>query len=107
MKPGTNTHLPDHSEITNVLTELYSLLNTLAAIEPRLAPQFPTSDSGFHSPTIFNAEAATVAGFSAEAITVLSALSCVDVGEHEMQTGLQPSTYSISHLGSDPRLFLE
>ena len=99
----TNTHTPlcSHREIIEVLTELYTLLDFLAAIEPRLVPRFPSSDSFCHSPTIFNAEAASAAGFSAEAVTVLSALPYLDVGEHEMHTELQPSTYPSSYLGSD------
>jgi hypothetical protein len=101
MTVDTSTHLAGHREIIEVLTRLYTLLDSLAAIEPHLAPRFSSSASGFHSPTVFNAEAASAAGFSAEAVIVLSALPYLDVGEHEMHTELQPSTYPISYLGSD------
>jgi hypothetical protein len=101
MNSNTSMRLSRHGEIVSVLTELYSLLDTLAAVEPQLAPQFPPPDTGVHSPTAFNADAARAAGFSAEAITVLSALPYLNVGDHEMHTELQPSTYPISYLGSD------
>jgi hypothetical protein len=91
--------LPNHSEIISVLTELYSLLDTLAAISPDLTPRFPPFNTGVHSPTIFNADTARTAGFDAEAILVLSALPYLNVGDHEMHTALQPSTYPISYLG--------
>jgi len=91
--------LPDHSEIIDVLTELYSLLDTLAAIEPDLTPRFPHPSTGVHPATAFNADAARVAGFDAEAISVLSALPYLNVGDHEMHTALQPSTYPVSYLG--------
>jgi hypothetical protein len=101
MATDTSKPLPSHSEIINVLTQLYSLLNTLAAIEPRLSPRYPPTDTGIHPPEIFNEEAARAAGFSPEAVVVLSALPYLNVGEHEMHTELQPSTYPISYLGAD------
>lgn len=93
--------LAHHSEIIAVLTELYTLLDTLAAIPPDLSPRFPPSDSGVHPTRIFNAHAAKAAGFNDEAVLVLSALPCLPVGQHEMLTALQPSTYPLSYLGLD------
>lgn len=83
-----------------MLTELYSLLGTLAAIEPHLAPQFPPPETGIHLSTVFNADAARAAWFNEEAVEVLSALPYLNVGDHEMHTALQPNTYPISYLGS-------
>jgi hypothetical protein len=93
-------HLSNHTEIISILTELYTLLDTLAAISPNLVRLPPTS-IGIHPPSIFNATAAHAAGFSPEAVTVLSALPYLDVGRHEIMLGLQPSTYPLSYLGAD------
>ncbi|KAI7484033.1 hypothetical protein KC351_g4802 [Hortaea werneckii] len=69
--------LQTHWEIIEVLTELYVLLDTLAAIPPnRLL--LPPADTGSHPPDVFNAEAASAAGFSSEAVRVLSALPYLD-----------------------------
>ena len=95
----TKMTLPNHSEIIGVLTKLYTLLDTLAAISPDLTPRFPPPNTGVHPPTVFNADAARAAGFDAEAITVLSALPYLNVGDHEMHTALQPNTYPVSYLG--------
>ena len=80
---STKMTLPNHSEIIGVLTELYSLLDTLAAISPDLTPRFPPPNTGVHPPTVFNADAARAAGFDAEAITVLSALGR-SIRQHEL-----------------------
>jgi hypothetical protein len=92
--------LSNHTEIITVLTELYTLLDTLAAISANLVRLPPTS-TGAHPPSIFNASGARAAGFSSEAVTVLFALPCLDVGRHEIMLGLQPSTYPLSYLGAD------
>lgn len=91
---------PGHGEITAVLAELYTLLDTLAAIEPGLV-RLPPSDTGIHPPSIFNADAAKAAGFNAEAVEVLSALPYLDIGRHEIFLALEPSTYPLSYLGLD------
>jgi hypothetical protein len=93
-------HLSNHTEIITVLTELYTLLDTLAAISPNLV-RLPSTSTGIHPPSIFNATAAHAAGFSSEAVTVLSALPYLDVSRHEIMLGLQPSTYPLSYLGAD------
>jgi hypothetical protein len=93
-------HLSNHTEIITVLTELYTLLDTLAAISPNLVRLPPTS-TGVRPPSIFNASGARAAGFSSEAVTVLSALPYLDIGRHEIMLGLQPSTYPLSYLGAD------
>lgn len=80
--------LTRHSEIIAVLTELYTLLDTLAAISPDLSPRFPPSDTGVHPPSIFNADGARAAGFNDEAVMVLSALPYLDVGQQEMHIAL-------------------
>lgn len=89
-----------HGEIIAVLTELYTLLDTLAAIEPGLV-RLPPADTGIHPSSVFNADAAKAAGFNAEAVEVLSALPYLDIGRHEMFLELEPSTYPLSYLGLD------
>lgn len=59
--------ISDHSELIAVLTELYTLLNTLAAA-PANSLISPQSDTGKH--TDFNSDAAREAGFSDEAVEV-------------------------------------
>lgn len=101
MNSNISMHLSSHGEIIGVLTELHSLLDTLAAIEPCLAPQFHPPDTGIHPPTVFNADAACAAGFDAESVEVLSALPYLNVRDHEMHTALQPNTYPISYLQTE------
>lgn len=57
----------DHGELASVLSELYTLLDTLAAIPDNVILR-PPSDSGIHPADIFDADAASQAGFSDEAI---------------------------------------
>ncbi|KAI7551765.1 hypothetical protein KC331_g2346 [Hortaea werneckii] len=73
----TPMSLQRHWEIIDVLTELYVLLDTLAAIPPNLL-RLPPVDTGTHPVDVFNAEAANAAGFSSEAVKTLSALPYLD-----------------------------
>lgn len=66
-----------HHEAISVLTELYTLLDTLAAIPPN-ALRLPPTDTGIH-PT-FNKGAAIEGGYSIEAAEALSALPYVYEG---------------------------
>ena len=75
----------------SALTELYTLLDTLAAIPPNTL-RLPPADTGVH-PT-FNAEAACEGGYSPEAVEALSTLPYVYGGA---LTG--PSTCSNYYLG--------
>jgi hypothetical protein len=63
-----------HYEVISVLTELYTLLDALAAIPPDTL-RLPSADTGIH-PT-FNADAASEGGYSLEAVEALSALPYV------------------------------
>jgi hypothetical protein len=63
-----------HHEVISVLTELYTLLDTLAAIPPNTL-RLPPTDTGIH-PT-FSADAASEGGYSLEAVEALSALPYV------------------------------
>ena len=61
----------DHSELISVLTEIYTLLDTLSATPPSSA-DLPPSDTGVWPPSDFDFETARAAGFSEEAVRVLS-----------------------------------
>jgi hypothetical protein len=63
-----------HYELISTLTELYTLLDTLAAISPNTL-RLPPAYTGVH-PT-FNAEAAREGGYSPEAVEALSKLPYV------------------------------
>ncbi|RMY23370.1 hypothetical protein D0867_02085 [Hortaea werneckii] len=87
--------LQTHWETIDVLTELYVLLDTLAAIPPNLL-RLPPADTGTHPPDLFNAEAAGGAGFSSEAVKVLSALPYLnDI------VVIAPSTVTMNYSGQN------
>jgi hypothetical protein len=69
-------HLSDHRELINVMTELRSLFDTIAIVEPG-ALRFPPPDTGIHPTSVFQADAALAAGFDPEAVVVMSALPCL------------------------------
>jgi hypothetical protein len=69
--PSSDSDALDHSELISVLTELYTLLDTLSATPPKSA-NLPPSDTGVWPPSDFDPEAARSAGFSEEAVRVLS-----------------------------------
>ncbi|KAI7336593.1 hypothetical protein KC315_g2678 [Hortaea werneckii] len=87
--------LQTHWEIIDVLTELYVLLDTLAAVPPNLL-RLPPADTGTHPPDVFNAEVASAAGFSSEAVKVLSALPYL-VGSFQ----IAPSTATMDYCDQD------
>lgn len=74
----------DHGELVSVLTELYTLLDTLAAI-PDNVILLPPSDSGIHPANIFDANAASQAGFSDEAVHALSLIPYLEDGTLGLQ----------------------
>ena len=61
----------DHKELASVLTELYTLLEILAAI-PNNVILFPPAGTGIDPANIFDANAASQVGFSDEAVHALS-----------------------------------
>lgn len=65
--------LSDHNELISTLTEFKTLLDTLAAVDPDTLC-LPSAERGVHPPDVFNADAAKAAGFTAEAVLVMSAL---------------------------------
>jgi hypothetical protein len=95
--------LSDHSEVISVLTELYTLLDTLAAL-PSGSLWLPASDSqntssyAYKSDTgeeqVFNAPAARAVGFSPLAVDFLTS---IPYSEH--LTCIQPSTRIKCYIG--------
>jgi hypothetical protein len=86
----------DHSELISVLTELYTLLDTLSATPPMTAG-LPPSDTGLWPPEDSDANGACEAGFSEEAVRVLS---MIPYPAYEQE--LEPRTTACSYLGSLP-----
>lgn len=78
------TRRDDHSELVEVLTELLGLLDALVAIEPD-SLLYPQPDTGVHAPGTINTTAASIAGYSAQAITLMSSLPYLQ--DYEFQIG--------------------
>lgn len=79
-----------------MLTELLGLLDALVAIEPN-GLLYPDLDTGVHTPGKINATAATIAGYSTQAITLMSSLPYLQ--DHEFQGG--PSTHMVAYAYQD------
>jgi hypothetical protein len=94
--------LSKHAELIAVLTELWTLLDTLAIIKPE-ALQLPPSDTRLHPASSFHAEAALAAGFDPEAVAVMSALPYLhvdsDMGQRAIE--IEGSTFPLSYLHFD------
>ena len=93
--------LSDHSELFNVLTELWTLLEQLAIVKTGASLTLPPSDTGVYPASRFHADAALEAGFTAEAIFVMSALpylhdSLPDLGQRAIE--IEGSTFPLSYL---------
>lgn len=86
----------DHSELVVVLTELLGLLDDLVAIEPNTL-LYPQPDTGLHVPGTINATAASVAGYSTQAITLMTSLPYLR--HSEFQIG--PSTHMVAYANQD------
>lgn len=85
----------DHTELYSTLTELWTLLDTLAAGPPNMIA-LPPTDTGTHPPSDFNADSARAGGFTEKAITVLTSLPYL-----QYSLEIQPSTCPRSFLGAD------
>jgi len=93
--------LSNHSELITVLTELYTLFDDLAAIEPNIL-RLPPSDTSVHPASLFDADGATAAGFTPEAVLVISALPYLHDGDSSMGDDtieMLGSTYPLNYLG--------
>lgn len=84
----------DHGELASVLTGLYTLLDTLAAIPDNANILLP-SDSGIYPADISDTNAARQAGFSDEAVHALSIVPYLEDGT------LGPRTFPQSYSGPD------
>jgi len=100
-------HLSDHSELISVLTELWTLIDQLAVVKSD-ALRLPPSDSGIHSATSFHADAALAAGFTTEAVAVMSALPYLhdsEPGFGQRTIEIEGSTFPLSYLHYDENDF--
>jgi hypothetical protein len=93
----------DHSELYSTLAELWTLLDTLAAVPPNMVALPPTYTS-IHPPSEFNADSARAGGFKEEAVKVLASLPYMTY-----PLEIQPSTSSrcFRNAGLDGRDFEE
>ena len=66
--------LSNHRELITVMTELWELVDTLAIVKPGASLRRPPSDAGIHRAGSFDVDAALAAGFTPDAVTVMSAL---------------------------------
>jgi hypothetical protein len=98
----TEMQLSNHAELIAVLTELWTLFNTLAIVKLE-ALQLPPSDTRLHPASSFHAEAALAAGFDPEAIAVMSALPYLHVepGMGQRAIEIEGSTFPLSYLHFD------
>jgi hypothetical protein len=98
----TEMQLSNHAELIAVLTELWTLLDTLAIIKSD-ALQLPPSDTRLHPARSFHADAALAAGFDPEATAVMSALPYLhvkpDMGQRAIE--IAGSTFPLSYLHYD------
>ena len=92
-------HLSDHRELINVMTELRSLFDTIAIVEPG-ALRFPPPDTGIHPTSVFQADAALAAGFDPEAVVVMSVLPYLYHDDWD-PFEFEGSTFPMSYLHSD------
>lgn len=96
------TRRDDHSELVEVLTKLLGLLDDLVAIEPNTV-LYPEPDTDLHVPGIINATAASVAGYSTQAITLMSSLPYLQHSDFQMG----PSTHMVAYANQDEGGFEE
>jgi hypothetical protein len=88
----------DHHEFFSVLEELYTLLDQLAAVPPSIGGVaiFPPPETGIHAASDFDPKAAKAAGFSDEAVKVLSSMPYLDY-----PLELQPNAIAVTYYGMD------
>ena len=96
------TSKDDHSELVDVVAELLGLLDELAALEPGslLCPQ---PDTSVHAPGTIDIVAASIADYSAQAITLMCSLPYLQ--DHEFRVG--HSTHMVSYAQLDESGFHE
>lgn len=92
---ATAMSLSDHSELYSTLSELWTLLGTLAALPSKMVI-LPPADTGSHPSSEFNAASARAGGFTEEAIAVLASLPYL-----QYPLEIQPSTSPRCFLGAD------
>jgi hypothetical protein len=97
--------LSNHGELIAVMAELWTLLDTLAIVEPG-ALRLPSSDTGIHPKSTFHADAALAAGFHPKAVAVMSALPYLHTDDWD-PFELEGSTFPMSYLHSGEGNFVD
>ena len=102
--------LSNHRELITVMAELWELVDTLAIVKPGASLRRPPSDTGIHRAGSFDVDAALAAGFTPDAVTVISALpylhdSRPDMGQRAVE--ICGSTFPLSYLDFDEDQFAE
>lgn len=89
----------NRGELADVMTELWTLLDELAIVEPG-ALRLPLSDTRVHPPSSFHADFALAAGYSSEAVAVMSSLPYLH-DDAQRAIEIAGSTFPLSFLHSD------
>jgi hypothetical protein len=95
--------LSNHAKLIAILTELWTVFDTLAIIKPG-ALRLPPPDTGLHYASSFHAGAALAAGFDPEAVAVMSALPYLHDDDSRMgqrAIEIDGSTFPLSYLHFD------
>jgi hypothetical protein len=94
-------HQEGHDEIIAVLTELLGLLDTLEALNSS-SLSYPSPDTGLHPPGSINTTAASVAGYSEEAIRLMYSIPYL----HDGRFQAQPHTRMLDYTEMDEEAFM-
>lgn len=87
-----------HLELITVLTQLYTLLISLAAVPDDLL-RLTSPDTGVHAPGSINTTAAVTADYDADVVALICALPYLDVGSIDWSVELLPSTHPVTYFG--------
>ncbi|KAI0203377.1 hypothetical protein F4808DRAFT_418502 [Astrocystis sublimbata] len=90
----------EHGDLITTLRSFYILLADLGITSTEHII-LPNPQTGTHSEHVFNAAAAREAGYTPDAVAVLSALPYLDTDVYDMSFELLPSTYPSTYLGDD------
>ncbi|KAK4891595.1 hypothetical protein LTR27_009764 [Elasticomyces elasticus] len=93
----------NHNELITVLTELYTLLVSLAAISDTQL-FLPSPETGLHAPGDINTTSALAAGYDAETVALMCALPYVgEIGQQGYASDIEllSNAYTLNYLGAD------
>ncbi|KAK5741363.1 hypothetical protein LTR17_004070 [Elasticomyces elasticus] len=93
----------NHSELISVLTELYTLLVSLAAISDTQL-FLPSPETGLHAPGAINTTSALAAGYDAETVALMYAIPYVgEIGQQGYASDIEllSNAYTVNYLDAD------